>query len=242
VGLALATLGLTGCELKDSGTNLVNGKQKFASACGSCHTLARAGTTGTDGPNLDEAFQQARQDGFGQSTFKGVVLRQIQNPNISTQLTPPAPGSNGKYTPAPTMPANVVKGADARDVAAYVAQAAGVPGKDSGKLATAGVKKASGTATEKDGTLAIPAAAAGTQYVYANAAATAGQVTIESKNPQPTGHNIAIEGNGVNQTGQVVQGGGVSKISVNLKPGTYTFFCSVDSHREAGMQGKLVVK
>jgi plastocyanin len=186
VGLVLSTLGLTGCELKDSGTNLVNGKNQFASSCGSCHTLARAGTTGTAGPNLDEAFAQARADGFGQSTFKGIVLRQIENPNINQQLTPPAPGSDGK--------------------------------------------------------LEIPAAAGGTAYVFADATANAGQITIESKNPQSTGHDIAITGNGVNAGGKVVSNGGVSTFSTNLQPGTYTFYCTVPGHREAGMQGKLTVK
>jgi plastocyanin len=243
VGLVLATLGLTGCELKDSGTNVVNGKAKFASACGACHTLARAGTTGTDGPNLDEAFAQARADGFGQSTFKGIVLRQIENPNISTQLTPPAADAKDQtYKPAPTMPANAVTGADARDVAAYVAQAAGLPGKDTGRLGAATVKKASGTAVEKAGKLEIPAAAGGTAYVFADATATAGQITIESKNPQSTGHDIAVTGNGVNAGGKVVQNGGVSTFSADLKPGTYTFYCTVPGHRAAGMQGKLTVK
>ena len=88
----------------------------------------------------------------------------------------------------------------------------------------------------------VPVAAAGLAYKYANAQATAGQVTLTSKNPQPTDHNISIQGPGLNQQGNVVSGGGTSKLSVNLKPGTYTFYCSVDGHRQAGMQGKLTVK
>jgi uncharacterized cupredoxin-like copper-binding protein len=236
VALSVAALALTGCEVKSSGTDLVNGKKLFAQDCGGCHTLARAGTTGTTGPNLDEAFKRSREDGFGQSTFQGVVRRQIENPNINPQVDPQTEKT------VPSMPANIVEGDDARDVAAYVAYAAARPGQDSGKLGQAGAKKAAGTAVAKNGTLDIPVAAAGLAYVYANATAPAGQVTITSKNPQPIGHDIAIEGNGVNQKGEVVQSGGTSKFSVSLKPGTYTFFCSVPGHREGGMVGKLTVK
>ena len=67
-------------------------------------------------------------------------------------------------------------------------------------------------------------------------------MTFETKNDESIGHNIAIEGNGVNQAGPVVQGGATSKFTANLKPGTYTFFCSVPGHRQGGMEGKLTVK
>ena len=234
--LAAASAGLGGCTLKSSGEDLVQGKTDFVKSCGTCHTLARAGTKGTVGPNLDEAFRRSRQDGMKNSTFMGVVERQIENPNLNDQIDP----QTGKVLPK--MPADIVTGDAARNVAAYVAQAAAVPGKDSGKLAQVGEQKAQGTAKEANGTLDIPVAGAGLAYKFANATASAGQVTIESKNPQPTGHNIAITGAGVNQQGNVVQGGGTSKLTVNLKPGTYTFYCSVDGHRQAGMQGKLTVK
>lgn len=236
VGLAAVALSLTGCELKSSGTNVVHGKTLFAEKCGACHTLARAGTTGTTGPNLDQAFAQSRTDGLGQSTFRGIVYRQILNPNINSQVDP------ATKKDIASMPAKIVAGDDARDVAAYVAQAAAVPGKDTGKLAAVGAKKAQGTATEKNGALSIPVAVAGLAYQFADATANAGQVKIESKNPQSTAHDIAIEGNGINSKGAVVQSGGTSQFSANLKPGTYTFYCSVPGHREGGMQGKLTVK
>ena len=70
-GIAAAAAALGGCQLTDSGTNMVNGKEQFVAKCGSCHVLARAGSTGVVGPNLDEAFQRARKDGFGESTFEG---------------------------------------------------------------------------------------------------------------------------------------------------------------------------
>jgi mono/diheme cytochrome c family protein len=230
IALAGAMLLAAGCGGTDPGqivetANLSNGKQLFTQQCGACHTLARAGTTGSTGPNLDAAFRQSRVDGFSTATVAGIVHEQI--------LYPARTGG---------MPAKIVKGDNAKDVAAYVGRVAGIPGKDQGRLAQLGVQKAKGTATAKNGTLDIPVADAGLAYAFKDAKAPAGQLTIESKNPQSTPHDIAIEGNGVNDKGPVVQSGGTSKFSADLKPGTYTFFCSVPGHRQGGMVGKLVVQ
>jgi plastocyanin len=236
VGSVVAALALTGCQLKNGGEDLVNGKAQFVQHCSACHVLARAGASGVTGPNLDEAFRQSRADGIKDSTFAGVIEQQIAHPNRNAQVDP----SNEKTLPL--MPAGLVKGEDARDVAAYVASAVAKPGEDTGALAAVGASKAKGTATEQGGTLDIPVAASGLAYKFADASATAGQVTIKSENPQPTQHDIAIEGNGLNAKGEVVTSGGVSQFSADLKPGTYTFFCSVPGHREGGMEGKLTVK
>ena len=72
--------------------------------------------------------------------------------------------------------------------------------------------------------------------------AKAGKVTINMANPSSIPHGVAIQGNGVNQSGSVVNKGGSSTVSVSLKPGTYTFYCPVPGHRQAGMQGTLTVK
>ena len=72
--------------------------------------------------------------------------------------------------------------------------------------------------------------------------APAGKVTIVMTNSSPVGHDIAIEGNGVDVKGSVASNGGTSTVSADLKPGTYTFYCSVDGHKAAGMQGTLTVK
>jgi plastocyanin len=72
--------------------------------------------------------------------------------------------------------------------------------------------------------------------------AKAGKVTIVMKNPSPTPHNIAIQGPGVNTQGEIVSQGGTSQVTATLKPGKYTFYCSVPGHRAAGMQGTLTVR
>lgn len=73
--------------------------------------------------------------------------------------------------------------------------------------------------------------------------APAGTVRITLNNPSPVAHNISIEGpGGVKKEGPTVQKGGASQVEVTLKPGTYTYYCSVPGHRQAGMQGTLTVK
>jgi plastocyanin len=74
--------------------------------------------------------------------------------------------------------------------------------------------------------------------------AKAGRVTIAMANPSSDSlpHAIAIEGNGVSQSGATVQPGDTSKVSLDLKPGSYTFFCPVPGHRQAGMEGTLTVR
>ena len=189
------------------------------------------------GPDLDAAFAQARADGLGESTFRGVVEQQILHPNINQQVDP-----KDRKTRLPLMPAKLFEGDDARDVAAYVAQAVAKEGDDPGRLAAVGAQKAEGTAEAENGVLDIPVAAAGLAYQFADARAPAGELRVTSENPQTVPHDIAIEGNGVNEKGEVVQGGGTSEFSANLQPGEYTFFCSVEGHRAGGMEGKLTVE
>jgi len=69
------------------------------------------------------------------------------------------------------------------------------------------------------------------------------RVTLVMTNPSALPHNIAIKGKGVKTTlGKIVGKGGTSRITVKLKRGRYTFFCSVDGHERAGMKGTLTVK
>jgi plastocyanin len=72
--------------------------------------------------------------------------------------------------------------------------------------------------------------------------ATAGEVTIDFTNDSSISHDVKVEGNGVEDEGTDQVTGGSTSATLDLQPGTYTFFCSVDGHRAAGMEGQLVVK
>ena len=80
-------------------------------------------------------------------------------------------------------------------------------------------------------------------YVQKSLSASAGENTFDFNNPASIGHDFCIESSDGNEVGcsDIVTGDKTTLVS-NLKPGDYTFFCSVDSHREQGMEGTLTVK
>ena len=141
--LGTLAIGAAGCGTGGlaEGGSVSRGQELFKDNCGSCHTLAHAGTAGTIGPNLDAAFQVAHDRDYRDSTIREVVAKQIKYPTTD----PPTEGAVG-------MPANVVKGDDVEDVAAYVACAAGVSkeeaDKDCGAAAGGGTTKGEGGGTD----------------------------------------------------------------------------------------------
>jgi plastocyanin len=237
---ALALLGAfaiaaAGCGAKGADNiNLIVGKQAFVAKCGVCHTMARADTKGIVGPNLDEVFRTSVAEGLQRNAVRTVVEGQVQNPNS-----------------AGVMPAHLASGATLSDIAAYVAQSVDSPGNDTGLLASAVEASGSGKpAVEKAGKLDIDANPAGElEYTSSKAEATPGAVTITMANMSGVSHNIAIEAgeNGANAKGTAIAASkfiskGATSITVNLKPGKYTFFCEAPGHRAAGMYGTLTVK
>ena len=133
--LLAAGCGTGGVASAGQRPDLQNGQTLFTQNCAACHTLAAAGTSGTIGPNLDDAFAASREAGYADSSIENVVLDQIRlgSGQVASYTTSKyfiehclPPGSAKCYgTP---MPANIVTGQDAIDVAAYVASVAGVGG------------------------------------------------------------------------------------------------------------------
>ncbi len=144
LAVAAVALPLGACGREEP--DLANGKALFVQKCGSCHQLGRAGTQGQTGPSLDASFDAALRDGFNRETVEGIVHDQIANVRKNS-----------------SMPANLVTGSDATDVASYVAFATGKSGEDQGALATAGLEGAT------SGREIFIAAGCGSCHVFADA-------------------------------------------------------------------------
>jgi plastocyanin len=122
--------------------------------------------------------------------------------------------------------------------------------------ATSSAPPATSTAAPASSTSAAapPAAGAGTitesadptgalKFTSDSLSAKAGKVTVNFTNKAPEDHNFTV----ATATGSVVGAtptftGGTKTITLNLKPGTYTFYCSVPGHEMAGMKGTITVK
>ena len=124
VALLAAGCGVGGVASGAQRPDTQHGQQLFTQSCGICHSLQAAGSTATIGPDLDNAFAGSRKQGYPNSSIENIVLDQIRlgSGPIATYTT------SKKFTSQTTMPANLLKGQDAIDVAAYVASVAGSGG------------------------------------------------------------------------------------------------------------------
>jgi plastocyanin len=75
----------------------------------------------------------------------------------------------------------------------------------------------------------------------ADPTASAGSVTFNVTNDGSVVHNLEVEGNGVEEETEDIDAGSSAELTVDLEPGTYEIYCSIDGHRESGMEGELTV-
>jgi len=83
----------------------------------------------------------------------------------------------------------------------------------------------------------------GLSFSRSELTARAGSVTVTLENPSGNQmpHAIEIEGNGVEEESETIDPGARASVTVDLRPGSYTFYCPVGQHRQAGMEGTLTV-
>ena len=119
---------------------------------------------------------------------------------------------------------------------------------NSGETKESEEKSEGGESEEKSGgsgsSISIEANPEGNlEFVQKSASAKAGNDTLEFTNESPVPHDVKIENSSGEEVGGTeITSEGTESASVELKPGTYTFYCSVPGHREAGMEGTLTVK
>ncbi|HET8955481.1 MAG TPA: plastocyanin/azurin family copper-binding protein [Solirubrobacterales bacterium] len=119
----------------------------------------------------------------------------------------------------------------------------GVEGEEPvGELEGSGEGKEAGAGAGATTTLQLAADPAALAYDQTELTAKAGKVTIDFDNPSPIPHNVVIEADGKELAGFEPIAEGKESETAELKAGTYTFYCSVPGHREAGMEGSLTVK
>jgi len=137
-------------------------------------------------------------------------------------------GSSSSATTAQSSPATST-------AAATSASGGGATTQASTSTTTSG-----GGSTTATTVLNVQASASELAYVPNTLSAPAGRIMIRMTNPSQLQHSIALAVSGV-QPGAVVGNGGVSEVVATVTPGTYTFYCTVPGHRQAGMTGTLTV-
>jgi len=80
-------------------------------------------------------------------------------------------------------------------------------------------------------------------FDQSDVSAKSGSVTIDFDNKQAVPHDVTVEDSSGQELGATdLISSSTTTTTVDLRPGSYTFFCSVPGHREAGMEGTLNVK
>ena len=208
-------------------TTCVDGKQQFVAKCGSCHALKRAGTTGVTGPNLDEAFQQR-------------APRRLRREHVPGHRLPPDPPPEPQRRrstrrPARTcakMPAKLSRARTRRTSRPTSAGAVSQEGQGHGRARDRRRRARSNADRQRPGggKLVDPRRPDRRPRLQVRLDASRqrrpgrDRVARTSRRSTTTSRSRATAST---RSGEVVKDGGASKVNVDLKPGNYTFFCSV---------------
>ena len=126
-------------------------------------------------------------------------------------------------------------------LAALIAAGCG-GGDDEGSSSDNATTEASGGSDSGGGALALAADPNGAPaFDPTTLEAPAGKVVIDFTNDSSNPHNVTLEGNGIEEVASDTVTGESTSVEADLEAGTYTFYCSVDGHRAAGMEGTLTV-
>ena len=183
-------------------------------------------------------------------TITAVLVIAAVSTAVITSGTPAASGQSGSVASESKA---TEQQAPSSGTSSPGASATKQPGSSRSPAGTTPAAKSPTASTGRPAPASSPAASATTKlklaanpagqlaYDTKQLSAKAGTVTIEMTNMSPIEHDVAVS-EGSKILGQTpVFSGGSKSVTLKLKPGTYTFFCTVPGHRQAGMEGTLSV-
>ena len=211
------------------------GGQRVVSAITALLVIAAAGTAvitsgGEEKAGAESAKASHSQEQYGANTPDTAAPESANKaPSATGGSTAPTESTPSASTPTASTPAKTTP-------------AKKTPAKKETPKATTGTPAPPSSPAAAATTLKLAANPAGQlAYTTKSLTAKAGKVTVDFSNASPVEHDVAFA-QGSSVVGQTpVFTGGSKTLTITLKPGTYTFYCTVPGHRAAGMEGTLTV-
>lgn len=248
-------LGPTGLTLAPNGTLYVASTQNnkilsISEAATRTTPVAGGGTVVTEGGHLKEPLGMVLAPNGNIITTNGgdgnMVETTPEGQQTAVQTADKKTGAGSLFGLAISPSGNTIYFVDDGENTLNLLQegqsaSAGAPSAPAQSTTKAAASSGTSSAPEN---LSLEANAEGQlKYNTTSLSAKAGKVSIDFTNMAPVGHNVTVESASGEKVGATPTFQGGSKtLSLNLKPGTYMFFCSVPGHRMAGMEGTLTVK